>query len=372
MQNELAADVTLLLLGSLGETIFSHESLSLSLYSMTEHFEVAIIGAGPAGLGASTNAAHHNLSHVLIEKAEIGNTIFEYQLRKHVMAEPQKLPLRAHVSFQAGTREEILDAWNKAIQEKKVNVWKKELTKIEKEGDRFKISCGGDSCTANVVILCIGVQGSPRKLGVEGQDLPHVSYTLRDPDAFVDKDILVVGAGDAAIENAIALAEKNRVSIINRGGEFARAKEANNALMVKAIESGKITCYYDSGIARVEQEFTYIETPSGEVKVRADQINARIGAILPRKFLEDCGIGFPSDDRNAVPTVDQHYQSTVKNLYVLGALIGYPLIKHAINQGYEVVEHILGNDIEPADQVLVSEKLGHLPGEVNANLEMIR
>ena len=99
---------------------------------MTEHFEVAVIGAGPGGISASVNAAKHNIKHVLFEKAELGNTIYQYQLRKHVMAEPNKLPLVGDVGFQAGTREEILDVWNQAIQENKVNVKQPvEVSKIE-------------------------------------------------------------------------------------------------------------------------------------------------------------------------------------------------------------------------------------------------
>ena len=75
---------------------------------MTKHYEIAIVGAGPAGLSAATNAAAHGLSHILIERREIGNTVFDYQKRKLVMAEPGKLPLRGHVPFEAGSRESIL------------------------------------------------------------------------------------------------------------------------------------------------------------------------------------------------------------------------------------------------------------------------
>jgi thioredoxin reductase len=76
---------------------------------MSDHFKVAIIGAGPAGIGAATSAASYNLSHILFEKAEIANTIYEYQLHKHVMAEPARLPLRAKCRFEAGSREKILE-----------------------------------------------------------------------------------------------------------------------------------------------------------------------------------------------------------------------------------------------------------------------
>lgn len=339
---------------------------------MPDHFEVAIIGAGPAGLGAATNAAHHKLSHVLFEKAEIGNTIFDYQLRKHVMAEPMKLPLRAHVPFEAGTRENILDGWNKAISDKSVNVRKSEVRGIKKTDTGFEIDAGSASCTAKYVILGIGCQGTPRKLGVPGEELPHVAYTLSDPDAFKGQNILIVGAGDAAIENAIALAANNSVSILNRGGEFARAKDANNALITNAINTGKIRCFYNASVARVEVGTTYVAAPEGEVAVKADRIIARLGAIPPRKFLESCGIKFPNQDPTSVPVVNHRYECNVPGLFVLGALIGYPLIKQAINQGYEAIEHILGNAIEPADQVLVDEKLKKMPGDVKENFRLIR
>ena len=104
---------------------------------MAEHFKVAIIGAGPGGISASVNAAKHNINHVLFEKSEIGNTIYQYQLRKHVMAEPTKLPLVGDVGFQAGSREEILEVWNQAIENNKVEVKRPvEVSKIEKNDER--------------------------------------------------------------------------------------------------------------------------------------------------------------------------------------------------------------------------------------------
>ena len=339
---------------------------------MSDHFEIAIIGAGPAGITAARSAAENNVSHVLIERREIGNTIYDYQLGKYVMAEPTKLPLRGKVEFEAGSRESILEKWNQAITDGKVNVRKADVTAIKKTEGGFQIEAGAGSCTAKHVILAIGVQGSPRKLGVPGEDLPHVYYTLADPGAHVGKDVLVVGAGDAAIENALALCEKNTVSILNRSGEFPRAKEANIAKILDAIKNSKIRCFYNASVSKVEDQKIFINTPDGEVELKCNHIIARLGCILPRKFLEDTGIQLPSADPNAVPVVNSRYECNVPGLYILGALIGYPLIKQAMNQGFEVIEHILGREVEPADQVLVKEKLQVLPGDVNENLKMIR
>ncbi|MBX7144250.1 MAG: cyclic nucleotide-binding domain-containing protein [Oligoflexia bacterium] len=339
---------------------------------MADHFEVAIIGAGPAGLAAAANAAQHKLSHVLIERREIGNTIYDYQLRKFVMAEPGKLPLRGQIPFQAGTREQILDAWNKAVAACAINVRRAEVAAIKKIGEHFEISSKEVICTAKHVILAIGVQGSPRKLGVPGEAAPVVAYTLSDPDQFQGKDIIVVGAGDAAIENALGLSDGNNVSIVNRGDDFPRAKDANSAKIMDAIRAQKVRMYANSEVARLEPGIVVLNTPQGEESVACDHLIARLGCILPRKFLESCGIQFPSADAAAVPIVTARYESNVPGLYILGALIGYPLIKQAINQGYEVIEHILGHAVEPADQVLVDEKLAVLPGSSAQKLQTIR
>lgn len=337
-----------------------------------EHFEIAIIGAGPAGIGAATNAAHHKLSHILFERREVANTIFDYQLRKHVMAEPSRLPLRAKCRFEAGSRESILEAFKEDLQAVGVNLKQADVGKITKTGDKFEIAYSGGTCTASHVILAIGVQGSPRKLGVPGEDSPHVAYTLADPDAFSDSDIFVVGAGDAAIENAIALSAKNRVFIVNRGGEFARAKDANSRLILGAIGAGKLKCYFNTTIAKVDPDTITLNTPDGEITTPCTHIIARLGCILPRPFLEATGIALPSKDPNSVPVVNGKYESNIERLYILGALIGYPLIKQAINQGFEVIEHIRGEPVLPADQPLLEERFENIPGGFTENFEKIK
>jgi thioredoxin reductase/Fe-S-cluster-containing hydrogenase component 2/CRP-like cAMP-binding protein len=338
---------------------------------MPEHFEVAIIGAGPAGIGAASNAAFHGMSHILIEKGELANTIFQYQLRKHVMAEPARLPLRARVKFEAGIREGILSQFAQDVAALKVNLIKGEVTKVEKTGDLFTIQYGSHTCTASKVVMAIGVQGTPRKLGVPGEELSHIAYTLSDPDAFLGRNIVVVGAGDAAIENALALCERNSVWIINRGGEFARAKDANSRLIMAAINAGKIRCLYNATIARIDPTTTYVDTADGEVALSCDHLIARLGGIAPRRFLESIGIQFPNGDPGGVPAVNKYYESNVRGIFIVGALIGYPLIKQAINQGYEVIEYLRGQPVEPADQPLLEERFRHLEGTFEENFKTI-
>ena len=336
-----------------------------------EHFEIAVIGSGPGGMSAAAHAAELGVSHVLLEASpKHSNTIQKYQKGKHVMDTPNKLPLRSDLEFIAGTREYILDKWEEGLTNTKTNIrYKSEVKSIEgKKGD-FKISLtNGDMLSAEFIILGIGVQGNPRKLPCPGADFDHIQYQLDDPDEYKSERIAVVGAGDAAIENAVGLAPNNEVHIINRRDEFARAKQGNLDSILSHISDGLIECHYESNPARIEENpegdsryIFFLNTPTGEKPVKVDRVIARLGAIPQRGLVESFGIEFPNDSPSALPELSSQYESNVDGMYIIGALGGYPLIKQAMNQGYEVVEYIRGNDIEPADHPLLVEAFKNLP-----------
>jgi CRP-like cAMP-binding protein/Fe-S-cluster-containing hydrogenase component 2/thioredoxin reductase len=329
-------------------------------------FKLAIIGSGPSGLSAAAHAAELGVPHVLLETEQhAADTIYKYQKGKYVMAEPNVLPLRSPLVFQAGTREQILGAWDEGLKKHSVNVrYGAGVTAIEGGKGAFRIkTADGKTTEAEAIVLAIGLQGNLRKLGVPGDSLPIVQYQLDDPKEYEDETIVVVGAGDAAIENAVALAEQNRVIMINRNEEFARCKDGNLALILAAIKDGKLECRYGTSTASVEMLETsgcpgrfHAKTPNGPEQIGCHRVIARLGAIPPRKLVESFGIKFPNADPAAVPQLSDVYESNVPGLYIVGALGGYPLIKQAMNQGYEVVEYILGNRVEPADEPLLKAK----------------
>lgn len=351
---------------------------------MAKNFKIAIVGAGPGGLSAAGRAALEGVSHVLLESApHIANTIYRYQKGKHVMAEPPALPLRSSMRFVAGQREAVLGAWIQDLQTLNANIrHNAEVGKISGKQGKFQLKLkNGDTLGAENIVLAIGLQGNPRKLEIEGDDHVIVQYTLDDPDVYRDRNIAIIGAGDAAIENALALAKQNTVYIVNRQDEFARAKNANRQAILEAIEKGKIECFYNSTPARIES-FEGVEssatlvlnTAQGEAALVCNRIIARLGAIPPRKFVEDCGIIFPNQEINAVPELSERYESNVPGIFIIGALGGYPLIKQCMNQGYEVVDYILGRTVEPADEPLLQAKCDRLPGrpKVSEVLSRIR
>lgn len=167
----------------------------------------------------------------------------------------------------------------------------------------------------------------------------------------------MIGAGDSAIENAVALAEHNEVIIVNRRGEFARAKERNATLIEGAIASGEIVCYYSALPVEMTRTRIVLETPQGNAEFECERVLARLGATPPRRLVESLGVQFPDDDVASLPEVNLYYESNVPGLHIVGALSGYPLIKQALNQGYEVTEYIRSErDLQPADEPFLQRK----------------
>jgi cGMP-dependent protein kinase 2 len=332
--------------------------------------DVAVVGSGPAGLSAAAHAARLGLSHVLLEKTDhLSDTIYKYQKGKHVMATPSNLVLRADLGFDAGKREVILDTWNRQVAEGKVAVeLDAEVTAIAGEAGDFTLTLKrGDTVRARAVVLAIGTQGNPNLLRLAGADLPHVQYQLDDPTAYIDEHITVIGSGDAGIENALGLAadpaQGNVVTILNRGSDFARAKDANVKLLLEAESEGRIIVRRETEPAEIRPGELVLDTRDGQQTIRCDRIIARTGSKPPRAFVESAGVGFTSAEREAFPALSPRFESGKPGLFVIGALAGYPLIKHCMNQGYDVIEFLAGNaDLKPADEPILAEKFAALPG----------
>ncbi|MGD9584239.1 MAG: cyclic nucleotide-binding domain-containing protein [Lysobacterales bacterium] len=343
-------------------------------------YQIAIVGSGPAGLSAAARAAGYDAraaegaapTHILLEAfGTFAKTIHRYQKGKFVMDEPGFLDLRSPLRFRSGQRETILDNWQKDIGAARINVrYGAEVLGISGQRGDFVLRLGnGDAVRARHVVLAIGTEGNPQKLGVPGEDDGLVQYQLDDPEEYRNETIMVVGAGDSAIENALGLARQNQVLIINRRDEFSRAKEGNLNAILAAINNKAVDlhCHYASSIKAIEPRaddglaVVQLATPGGIKPIRCHRVIARLGGVPPRRFVESCGVKFPSERRDALPELSPRYESNVPGLFIVGSLAGYPLIKQAMNQGQDVVDSIHGVAVEPVDHALLALQFAALP-----------
>ncbi|MDP9193269.1 MAG: cyclic nucleotide-binding domain-containing protein [Acidobacteriota bacterium] len=338
-------------------------------------YDLAIVGSGPAGLATASHAQANGLSYVLIERSDhLSDTIYSYQARKFVMAEPVMIPARGELPFDAGSRESILAAWQSYVEDKTLNVvLNAEVKSMKRESDRFILrTATGAEYDAAKVVLAMGTQGNPRKLGCPGEDLPHVLYRLVDPAEHVEQDILVVGAGDSALEIAIALSDENRVGLIVRGSEITRANEILTREVLSRQAAGRLTIYFNSGVREVFDGYADLNVRGDVTRVPAELLFLKLGADPPRKFFESVGIRYTGDGKDARPILSPVHQSSVPGLFLIGAASGRDLIKLGMNQGWEVIEHLMGREVEPADEAVLQERLPFWEGSVRERIASIR
>ncbi len=349
--------------------------LVLNRYSPDERYDVIIVGAGPSGLSAAVRASEQGMNYLLLEaEEEPAGTIRKYQRGKHVMAEPRGLPLQGALPFAAATREDVLERWEEAMAEHRIEVrYEARVISVNRLDQGLEVVLAdGEKLVADHVVLAFGVQGNLRKLDVPGGDLPQVQYQLDDPEAYRNETIVVVGGGDSGVENALALTGRNQVIVVNRDEDFSHCRESNLSQLTEARQKGALDWLLETTPRAVERnhqgEFPItlvVSTPEGIERIPCHRIIARLGALPSRPLLEKFGIDFQTPDPTALPQLSPRYESSIPGLYIIGALGGYPLIKQGINQGYEVIEHILGNPVEPADAPLLREKFAKLGADLD-------
>jgi thioredoxin reductase/NAD-dependent dihydropyrimidine dehydrogenase PreA subunit len=257
--------------------------------------DLVIVGAGPAGIAAGLNAKKHGLSFQILEQDSLGGTVFSFPREKVVMTRPVELPLYGKLNLFDTSKQELLAIWVDVLTKNNIEI--AENTKVESisrnDDGTFNISCRtGKEYTAQQVLLTIGRRGSPRKLGVPGENLPKVYYRLLEPEHISGKDILVVGGGDSAIESAMLLMKTNRVTLSYRSDKFARIKPKNKELIDDAMAKQKLDVVFNSNVLNIAETSVTLateEAPQGKT-LPNHLVYIFAGGELPIQFLKNAGI----------------------------------------------------------------------------------
>lgn len=257
--------------------------------------DVVIVGAGPAGLSAALSAVQKGIRYTVLEQGEVASTIRQYPRQKFLMAEPIEMPLYGNLYVGDGTKESLLAVWESIIANTGVQVRTNERVEAitrNPESGTFSVRTAHDTVRASYVVLALGKRGTPRKLGVPGEDLAKVSYRLIEADSYDDTDILVVGGGDSAIEAALALGRsgKNRVALSYRGEAFTRARDRNRQAIREAADMGNLLVMFNSRVSEIRENEVVVRTGSETVEIPNRFVFILIGGESPETFLQKTGI----------------------------------------------------------------------------------
>jgi thioredoxin reductase (NADPH) len=258
-------------------------------------YDVVVVGAGPAGLAAGLSAKAHRLKFVLLEQGDAGGTILQYPRRKIVMTSPVELPLWGKLKLTETSKESLLELWQQVLAKTQltVNTNEKALD-IRNAGGHFVVTTPLREYAAQNVVLALGRRGTPRKLGVPGEELGKVTYRLIDAETYKDCDVLVVGGGDSAVEAAVGLAlhGTNRVTLSYRKLEFTRLKDRNAKRLEEFRKRNAVNVVLNSQVKEIGAKEVRIETTEGVSVVPNDYVFIFAGGEMPFEFLKKTGIKF--------------------------------------------------------------------------------
>src|SRR5579862_121866 len=256
-------------------------------------YDVVIIGGGPAGFSASLAAIEHGLRFVTIEQESFGGTVAHYPRGKLVMTQPVALPLIGTVKFREVSKERLLAFWHDAARRTGLRIrYGERAESVIRCGSSLEVRTTRGCYRARAVLLAIGRRGTPRPLGVRGEDLPKVVYRLIDPAQYRGQHVLVVGGGNSALEAAAGIAEQpgTTVTLAHRGTAFGRARPQNRQRVAAAQADGRLRVLMPSQVKRIAVDAVELAFDGRRAAIRNDSVIICIGGILPTAFLQSIGI----------------------------------------------------------------------------------
>jgi NosR/NirI family nitrous oxide reductase transcriptional regulator len=286
---------------SQGHTVAKALAKELGAPSDKDELDVAIVGAGPAGIGAALGLRDTGLRHAIFERENPFSTIQNFPKGKLIFSEPHEIQNPDGFWFDDAAKDDLVDRWNNALNDEALDIRQPvEVLDIRRQkGSGFELTVqerdaeSTQTIRARRVILAVGKRGQTNHLGVPGEDLPHVHHAMKDAELHTGQRVIVVGGGDTAIETAVSLADAGaKVVLCYRGSDFHRPKARNLASVTQRAEAGKIDLRFNTQPTEITSDsVTLTHTVDGtQDPVAADIVFLMVGFRMPLTFLRRLGI----------------------------------------------------------------------------------
>jgi thioredoxin reductase (NADPH) len=296
-----------------------------------EHFDVAVVGAGPTGLACAIELKRRGISNVLFDKGCVVNSLYHYPTNMVFFTTPELLEIgdipMTSLNEKPG-RTEALKYYRRVADHYGLNVHQYErVLNVEGSDGSFIVRTQTvrgehDHYGVKKVILATGYYDIPNRLNVTGEELPKVIHYYKEPHPFYNQDVLIVGAKNSAAIAALDLFWTGaRVTIVIRGAAISDSvKYWIKPNIENRIKNGEVKAYFHSIVREVRPYEVTLSTPEGEVTLKNDYVLAMVGYRPDFEFMAKHGVHLdPATNRPLLNT--DTLESERKGFYLAGVIV---------------------------------------------------
>jgi len=312
--------------------------------------KTVIVGAGPIGLACAISAKRRGHEPLLIDAGALANSIVRYPIGMYFFTTPERLEIGAHPLVCAGqkaTREEALKYYRGVARVESLRV--RTYTRLI-DAHTVETRLGTESITWDRLVLATGYFDSPNRLGVPGEDLPHVRHYFDEAHLSYGLDVVVIGGKNSAVEAALQLFRAGaRTTIIYRGKEWPQSvKYWLRPDLENRIKAGEISARMGAHVLEITPRDVRIKGRKGDERIRADRVYPLIGFHPDFELFRRIGIVY--DQETGRPTIDpETLETCVPGVHVAGSLTaGRKISEVFIENGRFDGEKIFGTPAERA------------------------
>jgi thioredoxin reductase (NADPH) len=311
-----------------------------------EPVDVLVVGAGPIGLACALEVRRAGLTARVVEKGALVNSLVGYPTGMEFFSTPELLEIGGHplpTARYKPVREEALDYYGSVAAREGLDLRLYErVLRVDGEDGAFEAVTTEGVHPCRKVIVATGFFDHPNRLGVPGEDLPHVTHYYKEPYPYAGLDVVVVGAKNSAAKAALDLYRHGaHATLVHRGPEIGpTVKYWIRPDLENRIRDGAIGAFFGTTVTAIRPGEVDVVTPDGPRTLPAEFVLALTGYHPDFAFLETLGVALEGDLR--VPVHDEEAMETNRpGLYLAGTVCGgYNTSRWFIENGRIHAAHI--------------------------------
>jgi thioredoxin reductase (NADPH) len=290
--------------------------------------DVAVIGAGPVGLACGIECKRHGLSTRVFDRGAIVNSLLGYPTNMEFFSTPDLLEIGGHpfpTHRYKPVREEAIDYYTGVAFAEGLDLsLYEEVREVEGvAGDFIVVTSRGRRYAASVIVAT-GFFDIPCRLHVPGEDLPKVTHYYREPYAYSNQDVLVVGAKNSAAKAALDCYRHGaRVTLVVRGAELSSSiKYWIKPDLENRIAEGSIVACFNTKVSSISERAVTLRGLDGEREIANDWVLAMTGYRPDYELLGRLGIS-TVDDEWKTPVYDPGtFETNRPGVFLAGTVCG--------------------------------------------------